>query len=289
MTTKTDLIKLDGTILKSDGTSIKSNYFKFLELLPDDYSDISYTPEEAVKIRAHMSNLSTGASAALPLICGGKAKCPFAERCPFCRIDIERRKADPSSKLVTPIGRQCLVEINLMNEWTRLYVVEYEIDETCWTEVQMVRELAEIELMLWRLNNNLAKPEYAELVQDSVVGVDREGNPLTKSEINSFIDAKERFNNRKSKLVKLMVGDRQEKYKREAALKLRDEGDPSSTAAQLKGQITRILREADKKVLALKEVEGSLIDVDPENATMEPTGDERTPGVLSPEDLIGEE
>ena len=60
----------------------------------------------------------------------------------------------------------------MLNEYTRLYLYEYDIDENSFTDIQMVRELAEIELMLWRLNNNLAKPENAELVQLVVVGVD---------------------------------------------------------------------------------------------------------------------
>jgi len=280
--TKTELIKLDGTLIKSDGSQVKSNYFKFLELLPDDYSDITYTPEEALKVRAHMSHLSTGSSAAIPLTCAGLAKCPFQERCPFVRIDKERRKLDKTSKLVTPIGRQCLVEINLLNEWTRLYIMEFEVDETSFFEMRTANELAEIELMLWRLNNNLAKPEYAELVQETVVGVDKEGNALTRKEVNAFVEAKDKFNNRKSRLIKHMVGDREGDYKRKAALRLKDEGDPSTTSAQLKGQITRLLREAEKGVLALKEAEGDVIEVDGEKTA------QSTPGAVTPEDLIGE-
>lgn len=236
----TDLIKLDGTIIKSNGVTYKSNYFQFLEL-GNDAPDITYTAEEARKIRSHLYYLSTGSAAAVPMICGGSAKCPFAFKCPFIQIDKQRKQQDPDAPLVTPIGRNCQVEINLLNEWTRLYMEEYNIQEGAFTEIQMIRELAEIELMLWRLNNNLSKPENAELVQEVIVGVDKQGNALTRQEINAFVEAKEKLAARKSKLIKLMVGDRQEKYKKESALKMRETQDPSSNAAFLRQKLEKLL------------------------------------------------
>lgn len=277
---KTEMIKLNGTLMKSDGTSYKSDFFKFLELHPDDYSDISYTPEEANKVRMHLMHLSTGSSAAVPMMCGGAARCPFASRCPFVAIDKERiAEEGPACKKATPVGRTCLVEVNLLNEWTRYYVNEYDIEDNSFTELTMVRELAEIELMLWRIKNNLAKPENAELVQDVIVGVDKQGEPLTRQESSAFFDMVERLNNRKAKLVKLMVGDRQEKYKKEAALKIRESVDPSTSAAQLRGKIQKLLEEADKGAKALAHKEA--IDINPEG---EDAGESTT---LTPEDLIG--
>ena len=276
----TELIKLDGTMIKSDGSKTKSDFFKFLELYPDDYSDISYTPEQARSIRSHLQFLSTGASAAIPLICGGAAVCPFAERCPFVKEDKIAKKENPKAKPITPVGRQCLVEVTLLNEWTKLFINEYEVDPKNFSEFQMVRELAEIELMLWRLNNNLAKPQHAELIQETVVGVDRAGNPLTRLEINALLEAKERLQNRKSRIVKLMVGDRQEKYKELAATKMRSEDDPSSNAAKLRGQMDRILAQAKDLDRKIKEAEGNIVDAEIVEAEED---------VLTPEDLINSE
>jgi hypothetical protein len=273
---KTELIKLNGTIIKSDGSEHKGNFFKFLELNPDDYSDISFTPEEAQRIRSHLMHLSTGASAAIPLTCGGKATCPFSAKCPFVRIDEENKKINPMAKSKVPVGRACLVEVDLLNEWTRFYINEYEINEEDFTEFGMVRELAEIELLLWRINNNLSKPQHAELIQETVVGVDREGNPLTRKEMSSLFEIKERLQNRKSKLFKLMVGDRQEKYKREAALRLKSDDDPSTSSAQLKGQISRLLQAAKQLDIKMKEVEGNVINAEAEEKS----------GPLTPQDLI---
>jgi len=560
----TDLIKLNGTIIKNDGKEYKTNFFEFLELIPDDYSDIEFTREEANKIKSHLTHLSTGASAAIPLTCGGGAKCPFAPQCLFvkmkktpigrachppgtliqtvnqgqvpieelkvgedkvavfhskssyissyehssrggahfqlgsrdykgqmvriktlyghydCTVDhicmarwnknafnkfavylmrrgdswrigktvlfketkskrysgitsrAQREQADdiwilglyntnteamlaeeelslrfrttktcfiavsdgtkkvkwnglykwvtqeqldehhrrnsPGSQFITQklkeiglsidypiwsrksdfnsmlgsmsrllkiracnlisgcmdvatidgpemkrrkhgekvpnkepieierydydgivyslevdnhhtylangiVTHNCLIEVNLLNEYTRLYIHDYHIDESSFTEIQMVRELAEIELMLWRLNNNLSKPKHAELVQESIVGVDKDGTILTKMETNAFFDTKERLNNRKTKLVKLMVGDRQEKYKREAALKQRGNDDPSNSAAELRNKIMLLTRQAEVELKKLRHAESDIIDAE----VVQP---------LTPDDLI---
>jgi len=274
------LMKLNGSIIKSDGSHVKSDFFKFLEINLDDYSDIEYTPEEAQKIRSHMSHLSTGATAVLPLKCAGPVRCPFAARCPFVKIDKERKKKDPNAKQMTPVTKDCLVEINLLNEWTRLYVMEFDVPEKSFLELMMCRELAEIEVMLWRLNNNLSKEGNANLVDNVVMGVDKEGNPLMRLEKSAFLAAKEQLTNRKSKIIKAMVGDRQEKYKKEAALKIREEKDPSVSSAKLRGEINRLLKQAESKVLALKESEGDVIDI-----TMDQMDKEKT---VTPESIIDE-
>jgi hypothetical protein len=215
--------------------------------------------------------------------CGGIARCPFASKCPLIKIDKERREKDSQAKLVTPVGKSCLIESNLLLEWTRLYIKEYEIDEDNFTEFQMVRELAEIELMLWRLNNNISKPENANLTQDTVVGIDKQGNVLTRVEISALFEAKERLQNRKSRLIKLMVGDRQEKYKREAALKMKSEDDPSINAAKLRGQIDRLLHQAKNLDIQLKAAEGKVIEVGLDSSSDLLDTPEKP---IAPEDLI---
>jgi hypothetical protein len=79
------------------------------------------------------------------------------------------------------------------------------------------------------------------------------------------MDAKEKLSARRSKIIKLMVGDRQEKYKKEAALKVREEADPSSRMAKMRSQLESLQRQ-------LTVTESSL----------------NNPAVLSPEDIIDE-
>lgn len=71
------------------------------------------------------------------------------------------------------------------------------------------------------------------------------------------MDQKERLQSRKSKIIKLMVGDRQEKYKKEAALKMKLDQDPSSKQAALRAKLDLLSREADKVQIELQQ-QGSL-------------------------------
>lgn len=268
------LIKLDGTMVKIDGTEKKSSFFDFLKLPLDDWDNITFTPEEAIRIKQQLQRLSTGASAAIYLICGGAVVCPFAAKCPYVRAELLRKAVDPSAKGIVPIGSECPVEIQMMDQWSFLYAKEYDIEDGNFTEWGMVRELAEIELMMWRLNNNIAKAQNAELVQENVVGMAPTGDggtvPITRMEVSAFFDAKERLSNRRAKIVKLMVGDRQEKYKREAALKQQNEDDTSTSAAKLRHHLDKLINEYKAMDLKLSEVEGQVIEVKETTKTLTP-------------------
>ena len=226
---KKELVTLGGTARTLSGKLTKSNYFRFLQHDLDSYEDIELEEKEARKIHTHLQKLSTGSTAMIPLYCAGP-QCPFANRCPLIEID----KA--------PIGRQCIIETQLIKEWTLRYFEEYDIDPNNFTEIGYINELAEIEILLNRLNMNLAKPEHAELVTDQVVGISSQGVPVIQKQLSPFMEQKERLQNRRSKVIKLMVGDRQERYKKEAALKVKIDQDPSSQMAEMRGKLESLQR-----------------------------------------------
>lgn len=253
-------IHLSGTAINNAGQMTQHKYFDFLGTDLDDYSDISFTPEEAKKIKGHLSKMSTGSTAMVPMICA--PTCPFRDNCMFYKME----KA--------PFGRRCLWEVNLMREWTTNYFNDYKVDPNNFTEITMINELAEIEIYQWRLNQSLARPENAELVNDSFVNMTSQGIPIYDKKISPYITAKETLLARKARLIKLMVGDRQEKYKKEAALKQKDDGDPSSSMADMRTKLEKLTREFDKATITEATKSGKLIDV---------------PTSLSPEDIIGSE
>lgn len=223
-----EMVTLGGTARTLSGKLTKSNYFRFLQLDLDSYEDIELDEKQARKVHTHLQKLSTGSTAMIPLYCAGP-QCPFADRCPL----IEIGKA--------PVGKQCIIETQLIKEWTLRYFEEYDIDPNNFTEIGYINELAEIEILLTRLNMNLAKPEHAELVTDQVVGV-AQGVPVVQKQLSPFMDQKERLQNRRSKVIKLMVGDRQERYKKEAALKVKIDQDPSSQMAEMRGKLEGLQR-----------------------------------------------
>lgn len=224
-----ELVSFGGMARTESGQLTRSNYFRFLKHDLDNYSDITFTPEEARRVHTHLLKLSTGSTAMAPMYCGGDI-CPFKERCVFWKMG----KA--------PVGRQCLVEVELMKQWVMDYMTEFDVDPNNFTEVAYVNELAELMILEMRINMNLAKAENAELVTEQTIGVDREGDPIVQKQISPYMEMKDRISSRRSKIVKLMVGDRQEKYKKEAALKVKLDSDPSSKQAAMRTKLESLTR-----------------------------------------------
>ncbi len=256
-------INLSGMAILESGELTRHKYFEFLNIETDDYTDISFTPTEAKRIRGHLAKMSTGHTAMVPMTCS--PKCPFRMKCIFFQMG----KA--------PFGRACIPEVTLLQEWIGRYIKEYDVDPNNFTEIGMINELAEIEIYLWRLSQNLAKPEHAELFEENIIGFTPDGIALTNKQISVLLEAKEKLYARRSKIVKLMVGDRQEKYKKEAALKIREESDPSNSMAELRTRLERVSRDLKRREIDDLEASGKLVDA------------ASTPKALSPEDLISED
>lgn len=228
----------DALVLKTNENTALTKETKrtaFLKIVSqdlDDYSTITFTPEEVKKATAYVSRLKTGSAAVVPLLCGGE-RCPYKAKCPFFEMN------------KPPLGKQCLLELQLMRQWIIGYMEEYDVDPNNFTEIGYCNELGEIEVYLWRLSNNLAKPENADLMIEQSVGSDRSGQAIFQKQISPLMLMKEKLYNRRSKIIKLMVGDRQERYKKEAALKERGEKDSSTRQAETRRKIEDLKRKLD--------------------------------------------
>lgn len=253
------LVTLKGAAVTTDGQLTRSNYFNFIRHDLDDYSDISMTPKQARKISQHLQKLSTGATAMVPMYCGGASLCPFADRCPYVAENI------------APVGKQCALEVQLVKEYIMRIMEEYDVDPTNFTEIGFINELAEIEILLMRLNMSLSRPENAELIIDQTTGIGPDGTPVIQKQVSPFMDQKEKLYNRRARIIKLMVGDRQEKYKKQAALKTSDNEDPSSKMSQMRSRLDSLSRALDE---ASKGIPTEGHDTDNNDA------------YLSPEDII---
>ncbi len=251
-------IRLSGTAITESGKLTTHKYFEFLNMDFEEY-DVEYTPEEARKIRGHLSKMSTGSTSMTPQICS--PRCPWKDRCVFYSMN----KA--------PLGLPCLIEVNLLREWTTAYFNEYKVEPTNFTEITMISELAEIEVLLWRINMGLSRAENVSMTIEQMIGVATNGEPINQTQVSPLYELKERLSARKTKLVKLLVGDRQEKYKKEAALRKSDDSDPSSAMANIRYRLERVQRDMKATERALAEKSGQIIEAK----------------VISPEDIISNE
>ena len=216
---------------------VKNTRQGILNILDDsisDYSSIELTEAETVTLGKTLKRLSTGAASFALLHCTG-ADCPFASKCPLVAMPSKDRHGK------APVGMDCLLESTMLRETASAYLQEYQVDAINYTEVNIVTELAEIETLIWRINMQLSEAENSLLVIDQTIGFDRGTNlPIVQQQVSPLFEQKQKLAARKSKLVKLMVGDRQEKYKKEAALKQKPDADASSQMSDVKRQLEQL-------------------------------------------------
>jgi hypothetical protein len=220
----------------------RDGLFQILDNSFSDYSSINLTEQEAAKLQVTLKRLSTGSSSFVLLNCRGAA-CPFASACPLAQM--AKTSETPHGK--APVGKDCILEASLLRDAATSYFQEYQVDPAYYTEVNIVTELAEIEVLLWRINMQLGKEENALLVIDQTIGFDRAtGQPITQQQVAPLFEQKQKLALRKSRLIKVMVGDRQEKYKKEAALKQKPDSDASSQMSALKKQLQGLQQKLNK-------------------------------------------
>jgi len=239
--------------------------FNAYEIDLSEYKGLTFTDEELYLIRRSLSRSRAGSTAAVPMLCAG-IKCPYNSSCPFWKV----KKA--------PIGSACLVELSLLSEWIEDYVREYQVNPNSRTEFVLVQAMAETDIYLRRAKLTLANYKHADLTQDTVVGVSQEGTILTRRDINISLQEIKELSQQRDRLFKLMIGDRQEKAKVQAALKLKEDKGLANSGAELKAQLDQIKAELDEaRRKLLKEMS---IDAEFTSAKED---------VVSPEDLIGDE
>jgi hypothetical protein len=166
-------------------------------------------------------------------------------------LNVEKEHTYIADGIVT---HNCLIEVELLKDWIIRYFDEYDVDPNNFTEIGYVNELAEIEIHLMRLNMNLAKAENSELVIDQVAGFSSDGTPVIQKQISPFMELKDKLQSRRSKIIKLMVGDRQEKYKKESALKVKLDTDPSSKMAEMRRKLESLHQQLDKQSSSVQDL-----------------------------------
>jgi hypothetical protein len=253
---KTQMSLVAKTSWFQEGTKDKNTLLDVLNDVTEDYSEINLNEEEAGKLTRQLKRMSTGSSQFAPMECAGAA-CPFANRCPLVQMRSSSDSHPSHGK--APVGQQCLLEVTMLRDGTINLIREYEVDTNNFTEFNLVTEIAEIEVLQWRLNMLLSRPENASLVLDQVVGVSGDGTPIMQQQVSPIFEQKQKLANRKTKLIKLMVGDRQEKYKKEAALKQKTEVDASSTMASIKKDLRVLQTEIDEQLQEVNTIDAEFV------------------------------
>ena len=125
--------------------------------------------------------------------------CYMADRCP-----VQKAKC-------APISNPCVIEMMLIDEWERAYIVDLDVDMQSKVELDMVRDMIEADLIDWRTSHEIATNGIFDL---QAIGIDeRTKKPIIRKEEAIAIGIKLKFKTRKDKLREDLMATRKIKAK----------------------------------------------------------------------------
>ena len=220
---KGELLRLDGKEL-INGKLEKTKFFDFLQKDLSDYSDVYLTPEQALKFKNTVIRIKHGVSAAIPMLCSAE-RC-FNKLCPF-----------HESKQYPLLGKQCILEVRLVQSLTRDYMEDLNVDPDSISEMTLVNKLVECDLIDFRANLGLSgsndRDQDASTLLSTTV-IEGEHGVTETTVLHPLLEAKRKAHKDREKILEAMVGTRREKYKKMAALKKSEGTDSSQHMAKLK-------------------------------------------------------
>lgn len=249
------LVRLDGAALTVSGKEARVHFFDDIMTPLQDYKGVVLTEPEVLYLTRQMRKLRTGFQAVMPIKCAGKNACPFARNCPLVELDEDNPDRENNPKV--PVGRNCPVETQLYGMWLMDYMSHLEITPDDLFDVMLCKELAELDIYEWRVQNYLSQTEKAIGVGQNVVGFDQENNtPIFMEQISAAMDLKLKLKDRRQRILEALVGTRKEQYKKQAALQQTPTTDPSHQLAGFKAKLESTLADR-QKIINLKENNGS--------------------------------
>lgn len=210
---KAALLKLDGTQTDLLGNVSETDFFKFLKLPSEHYASLEkeMTPEQALKFRNHIIRMKVGTSAIIPMLCGGQ-RCPV-KHCPFHEYKN------------WPLGQPCPIESNLVAVWMKNYVDDLEVDPESRTELILVNQLVECDIIDYRANVALSADEEAWTLLKIDITIIGDGVTNETTNPHPILEIKEKTQGRRLRILESLAATRKERIKRAAALGGLEGGD----------------------------------------------------------------
>jgi hypothetical protein len=196
----------------------------------------SLSPEEQGDLKEYLHRRVTGPHTDAVMVCKGTEECPIVGDCWLA-----------NNKKPVPVGKRCPIESYILAAAIIKYTDEMQVGDTDFVDQAILSELAAIELYERRVSLILASSKQS-LIDESVVGEDADGEPMTAKHIAYEYDILERGRIRREKLLKSIVGTRYEKYKKKQALGA-GEKDPSTDMARTKEGFDKMLEDSRRRAL----------------------------------------
>jgi len=213
---------------KLDDIDISS---EVLESYPEELKDkIKLTPEDKKKLHAKFANLKHGAFSEIPILCKGQ-ECPYHEICPLFEKHITPYELDPLAN-----GR-CPIEIAAIKLWTQTWAEALQADPEDFTEIYMIRDLVEAEVIQMRANKHMSLNGF---IKEIIVKTDPiTGNPYKNYDISVPLEVKVKFKTFIYKILDKFIATRESKIKWKLAAAKVKNGAIEQLAQKIKnGEIT---------------------------------------------------
>lgn len=175
----------------------------FLAMVEDLRPDIMYPEvwseeQQETLDRMGRSNLRTKKAmfANIPMVC--KNSCPVRQDCPLYQ------------KNQHPLGKKCPIEAAFVMDMAENIALQLAVDMDDFLELSQVRALVNQEVQYMRAQGMLAQEG---MIQENTVGVDREGNEITRRELSIAVEMEDRVLKRMENLRKQMLASREAKVK----------------------------------------------------------------------------
>ena len=214
-----------------NGKLEKTKFFDFLGMDLADYSNITMTPEQALKFKNSIVRMTHGTSAAIPMLCPGR-RC-MNKQCVF------------HNGGGYPLGQQCLYEARMTQYLTKSYMEDLNIDPESPTQMVLINELVELDIIGYRANMGLAgavDEEAPTLLKTTIV--EGEQNSMEQVNVHPLLEVKDKVSKMRRKILESLAATPRERYKKSAALKTSDDSDTSKFLADLKNKFNNTTNQA---------------------------------------------
>lgn len=254
---KSDKVLMNESLIQNEILSVMKDAGKYLAGIPNDAnisfpgqfsiskkkgessSSSSYDEwlknldQEEIRVAAmRMSSILWGNVVALPQVCPNLQKCVHKHICPF--------ESNP------PEGKACPMEqAYIMDKMSKLKK-QFDIDGLAETDFLLLNKLVELDLYDLRINSMMAHGETQRPLYPRVALVSQDGVPIYQDEVNPLFEIKEKIGREKMKLMGILVGTPQERYKKQAALK---EASTDRLSA-LSEKLNSLIEKAERELLA---------------------------------------
>jgi hypothetical protein len=188
------------------------------------------TAADMTQIQKQLRNLEHGHYAMVPIHCRGKA-CRYENICPLLKAGVS-----------SMVGQQCPLEEHLLKTWIQHYQQSLNVDPTNTIEMNLVCELAKIEIYSARAAHRVGSED---IIINQVIGVSDKGEPIYREELHPVLGLAESQDRRKLRLLEAFLATRQSLAEAGGSGK----GDQSTHAAEL----ADIVRKAQRNLASRAE------------------------------------